>query len=183
MRKNFSVFFSSFFLGKLLLIGLLPLLFATCRGNGLGFNMTYQRDFEIGAGLGVFDTHVFELNGISTNKAAFLATNDANESDITAINPREATLSLNFADADLAFIQEIVVEIFNRNNLAGREIFFRDEIRFNTGTQIDLIPSLPDIQEFLQEDEFNVRIEMRLRDISPRFLETRFDFQFFARLE
>ncbi|MEM1124852.1 MAG: hypothetical protein AAGJ18_30720, partial [Bacteroidota bacterium] len=87
MSKIFFAFSNNSLLGKLLLIGLLPLLFATCKGNGLGFNMTYQRDFEIGAGLGVFDTHVFELNGISTNKAAFLATNDANESDITEIIP------------------------------------------------------------------------------------------------
>ncbi|MEM1122418.1 MAG: hypothetical protein AAGJ18_18375 [Bacteroidota bacterium] len=162
---------------------LIPILFSNCKGEGLGFTMTYQRDFEIPAGLGVFDTHVFELNGIPTNKAAFLSTNDAQESDITGIIPRRAELSINFADVDFVFVQEVIVEIFNRNNLRGKEIFFREDIPLNVGFRLDLVPSLPDISEFLMEDEFNVRVELRLRDISPQFIDTRFDFQFFAKLE
>lgn len=168
---------------QLILILAIPLFFSACKGEGLGFTMTYQRDFEIPAGLGVFDTHVFELNGIPTNKAAFLSTNDAQESDITGIIPRKAELSINFADVDFIFVQEVIVEIFNRNDLTGKEIFYRENIPQNTGFRIDLIPSLPEISEFLMEDEFNVRVEMRLRDISPQFIDTRFDFQFFAKLE
>lgn len=168
---------------KIALFLAIPILFSNCKGEGLGFTMTYQRDFEIAAGLGVFDTHVFELNGIPTNKAAFLSTNDAQESDITGIIPRKAELSINFADVDFIFVQEVIVEIFNRDNLQGKEIFYRENIPQNTGFRIDLIPSLPEISEFLMDDEFNIRVEMRLRDISPQFIDTRLDFQFFAKLE
>ena len=145
--------------------------------------MTYQRDFEIGAGLGVFDTHVFELNGISSNREIFLANQGVNESDITDIIPLEAELSLNFADVQLAFIQEVVVEIFNRDDPIGREIFFRENVPMNTGIRLNLLPSLPDVREFVLQDEFSIRVEMRLRNITPQFLETRFDFQFFAKTE
>ncbi|MFK7979467.1 MAG: hypothetical protein AB8G86_05770 [Saprospiraceae bacterium] len=168
---------------KLAFVLMLPIIFSTCRDNGPGFNMTYQRDFEIPAGLGVFDTHVFELNGIPTNKAAFLSTTGANENEITAILPREAELSLNFANVDFVFVGEVVVEIFTREDNVGIEIFYRDEIPLNTGRSITLFPSLPEIGRYLDGDEFNVRVELRLRDISPQFLETRLDFQFFARLE
>ena len=168
---------------KLALLFLIPIIFSACKGDGLGFNMTYQRDFEIPAGLGVFDTHVFELNGIPTNKAAFLSTSGANESDITAILPKEAELSINFANVDFVFVGEVVVEIFTRTDNVGVEIFHRDEIPLNTGRSIRLFASLPEISKYLTGDEFNVRVELRLRDISPQFLDTRLDFQFFARLE
>lgn len=168
---------------KIAMFVALPLLFSACKGDGLGFTMTYQQDFEIQAGLGVFDTHVFLIPDIPTNMAAFLSTNDANENDITAIIPREAELSVNFANIDFAFIQEVVVEIYSDENQRGREIFYRENVPLNTGIRIALIPSLPDIQEFLMADDFNIRIELRLREFSPSFIETRFDFQFFARLE
>ena len=168
---------------KLALLLIIPLLFSTCKGDGLGFTMTYQRDFEIQAGLNVFDTHVFPLNGIASNKEVFLSTNDANESEVTEIVAREAALSINFANEDLVFVQEVVVEIFNRNDIVGKEIFYRENIPLNTGTRLDLIPSLPDVRAFVMQEEFNVRVELKLRDISPQFLETRLDFQFFARLE
>ena len=44
---------------KIAFILLFPILFFCCKGDGTGFDMTYQRDFEIQAGLGVFDTHGF----------------------------------------------------------------------------------------------------------------------------
>ena len=168
---------------KLVSLLMLPIVFSTCKGDGLGVNMTYQRDFEIPAGLGVFDTHVFELNGIPTNKAAFLSPSGASESDITEILPKEAELSLNFANVDFVFVGEVIVEIFNQEDIAGTEVFYRDEIPLNTGRSITLFPSLPEIGRYLMDDEFNIRVELRLRDVSPQFLETRLDFQFFARLE
>lgn len=181
--NNFQITNKGLTFAKLACLLAIPIIFATCRDNGPGFNMTYQRDFEIPAGLGVFDTHVFELNGIPTNKAAFLSTTGANENEITAILPKEAELSINFANVDFIFVGEVVVEIFTRNDIAGTEIFYRDEIPLNTGQRITLLPSLPEISEYLTEDEFNVRVELRLRDITPQFLDVRLDFQFFARLE
>jgi len=144
--------------------------------------MRYQRDFEIPAGLGVFDTHVFELNGIQSNKAAFLTANGVLEEDITEIIPQNAQLSVNFANVEFLFVREVIVEIFTRDEIRGREIFFREEIPQNTGIRINLIPSLPDVKDLILQDEFNIRIEMKLRDISPQFIETRFDFEFFAKV-
>ncbi len=181
--NNFQITNKVFTFAKFACLLSILIIFSACRDNGPGFNMTYQRDFEIPAGLGVFDTHVFELNGIPTNKAAFLSTTGANENEITAILPKEAELSINFANVDFIFVGEVVVEIFTREDNNGVEIFYRDEIPLNIGRSITLFPSLPEISEYLTGDEFNIRVELRLRDISPQFLETRLDFQFFARLE
>ena len=167
---------------KLCLFLVLLVFIMGCRGEGPGFEMRYQRDFEIPAGLGVFDTHVFVLNGIQSNKAAFLTANGVLEEDITEIIPQNAQLSVNFANVEFLFVREVIVEIFTRDEIRGREIFFREEIPQNTGIRINLIPSLPDVKDLILQDEFNIRIEMKLRDISPQFIETRFDFEFFAKV-
>ena len=167
---------------KLCLFLVLLVFIMGCRGEGPGFEMRYQRDFEIPAGLGVFDTHVFELNAIQSNKAAFLTANGVLEEDITEIIPQNAQLSVNFANVEFLFVREVIVEIFTRDEIRGREIFFREEIPQNTGIRINLIPSLPDVKDLILQDEFNIRIEMKLRDISPQFIETRFDFEFFAKV-
>lgn len=168
---------------KLIILLLIPIFFTTCKKDPIGVTMTYQQDFEIPAGLNVFDTHVFELNGIPTNKAAFFSAGSISESDITKIIPGEAALTINFANVDFYFVGEVIVEIFSREDIVGREIFYQELIPQNVGTRINLFPSLPDIKDFLTGDEFNVRIELRLRDITPQFIETRFDFQFRAQVE
>jgi len=120
---------------------------------------------------------------IPTNMDAFLINNDADVNDITGIIAREAELSVNFANIDFAFIREVVVEIYSDDDIQGKEIFFREDVPLNTGIRLQLLPSLPDVHEFLMDDDFNIRIELKLRDFSPTFIETRFDFQFFAKLE
>lgn len=166
-----------------LFLSLLSILFYGCGDNGVGFDMSYRQDFEIPAGLNTFDTHVFELRNIPTNKDAFLSANSVTEANITDITPREARLSINFGDEDFYFIREIVIEIFTQDNITGKEIFFRENVPLNTGRRIDIIPSLPQVTEILTGDRFSVRVEMLFRDISPTFIDARLEMIFLAKIE
>ncbi len=167
---------------NLLFLLLLPILFSACGNDGVGFNMSYRQDFEIPAGLGTFDTHVFEFVNIPTNKNVFFSANDVTESDITDITPRDARLSINFGEEDLFFVREVVVEIFTQDNQRGKEIYFRENIPINTGNSIQLIPSLPQVTEILTGDQFSIRVEMLLRDISPTFIDVRLEMVFLAKI-
>jgi len=80
-------------------------------------------------------------------------------------------------------VQEIVIEMFTGDNVTGKEVFFRDVIPLNTGNDIAIIPSLPEVTEFLLDDQFSIRTEMRLRDISPTFIDARLEMIFFAEYE
>jgi len=168
---------------KLLFLSLLPILLFACGDNFTGFDMSYRVDFEIPAGLNTFDTHVFETYNIPTNKTSFLTANSVEEQDITRITPREARLSINFSEEDFYFVQEIIIEMFTVDDQTGKEVFFREVIPLNTGASIDIIPSLPEVTEFLLSERFSIRTEMRLRDISPTFIEARLEMIFFAEYE
>ena len=61
MNNRRNIFFS------IALLFIVSILFSACRKEGAGFTMNYQRDFEIGAGLGVFDVHGFKFENIPTN--------------------------------------------------------------------------------------------------------------------
>lgn len=144
--------------------------------------MNYQRDFEIGAGLGVFDVHGFKFENIPTNINTYLRDNSVEMSDIQSITPRRAQLSINFADIEFAFVREVIVEVYTDEDVIGREVFYREQIPTNTGIRLDLVPSLPDVLDYLTQEDFNIRVEMKFRDISPQFIETRIDFEFRANL-
>ena len=168
---------------KLLFLTLLPIFIFACGDKRTGFDMSYRVDFEIPAGLPTFDTHVFETYNIPTNKSTFLTANSLDEQDITRITPREARLSINFSEEDFYFVQEIVIEMFTIDDVTGKEVFFRDVIPLNTGNDIAIIPSLPEVTDILLGDRFSIRTEMRLRDISPSFVEARLEMIFFAEYE
>lgn len=166
----------------LVLLLILPLFFSACRKEGAGFTMNYRADFEIGAGLGVFDIHGFRFENIPSNINTYLRDNSLEIGDIQTITPRRGQLSINFADVEFAFVREVIVEIYTDDDPVGREIFYREQIPTNTGIRIDLVPSLPDVIDYVSQEDFNIRVEMRFRDISPQFIETRFDFEFRANL-
>ncbi len=168
---------------NLLFLILLPILIVACGDKRTGFDMSYRVDFEIPAGLNTFDTHVFETYNIPSNKISFLTANSLEEQDITRITPREARLSINFSEEDFYFVQEVVIEMFTGDNITGKEVFFRDVIPLNTGNDIAIIPSLPEVTEFLLDDQFSIRTEMRFRDISPTFIDARLEMIFFAEYE
>ena len=168
---------------KILFFSCLSILFFSCGDNSPSLNMNYQQDFEIPAGLNTFDTHVFTLNNIPTNKDAFFSANGIEETDITEIAPVEGELRVSFGQEELFFVREVVVEIFTTDNPTGKEIYFREQVPFNTGQSILLIPSLPKVTDILTEDRFSVRVELLLRDIPPSFTEARLNMVFRAEYE
>jgi len=115
---------------KLLFLAILPLFLFACGDKIQGFDMSYQVDFEIPAGLNTFDTHGFPLRNIQTNKNTFLTANGIEEQDITRITPREARLSVNLGEEDFYFVQTIVIEMLEEgpqgDSIRLKEIFFRE---------------------------------------------------------
>jgi len=164
---------------------LLPvLLLSNCqKEEAFLFEIPYVLDFNIPAGLSTFDTHIFEFTNIPTRINNVLTNQNLDAAEIQRINARVGRFSTLFPGQSYNFIREVVVEVFNPQNptTAVREIFFRDRILPNTGDELFIDASLPDVKEFLLEDFFNIRIELRLQNISPTLVETRFEFSFVVR--
>lgn len=169
---------------KYLLLLLPVLLFSNCqKEEPFLFEIPYVIDFDIPAGLGTFDTHIFEFTGIPSRINGVLAQQNIAVEDISRINARLGRFTAIFSGPTYNFIREVIVEVYDtqNQNTNAREVFFRNQIPLNNGDQLILDPSLPDVQEFLLKDNFNIRIELRLQSISPTLVETKFEFSFAVR--
>jgi len=144
------------------------------------FDMPYELNFEVAAGLNTFEAHYFDISGIRTNAEDLLNANNVQDTDITAVQPKTARLLSTFADVDLDFIREISIRVFEDDPDAFHEIFFRDNVPLNSEDFIDLIPALPDVKEFLLDDGYNISIRMEFRLPPPTFVTMRLDYDFFA---
>jgi len=173
---------------KKILLFLIPaiVLFSNCSKNDdYQFEMRYPADFTISSGLNPLGgTHVFQINNIRSNYDNYLSENTATGSSIDRINPGSARLLITSITADnqFSYVSEISVKIFSNDEPDfEKEIFYHDAIPFNQSGDLQLIPSLVDAKEFLEKDDFSIRVEFRLRDFSPETVDTRIDFSFFAK--
>ncbi len=149
------------------------------------FDLNFPNNrFVIPAGLNTIQSHFFTLDPVPNNLENLLISNAINDSEISRVEPFAATLtSLNGFELD--FIEEISVRICDPDDLSNceREVFFLDNIRFNTGTVIELLPTLIDAKDFfIDSDRIVLRVVLlRLRDIPFTNYDCRFDFSFDVR--
>ena len=166
----------------LLLAGLV-----SCR-NDTGvrlFDMNYFNNrLTIPGVLNVIESHFFTIGPLETNISTLLTSNALQPDEVSRIEPFFATLTA-LDGADLAFIEEISVRICPTDGQGNcqLEIFFLDDIPFNVRDQIELLPSLSNIKEFIiDQQSFTIQVVLlRLRDFSPANVELQFDFALEAR--
>ena len=164
----------------------LPFLFvfSNCKKDeNILFEMEYFYDFTITAGLNQFSgTHIFEVTDIPSLSNALFIQNGKTAEEINAINPGTAVLKGIFSNPENGYIQEVSVKIFSKEEpTIEREVFYRDQISFNSSGDLGLIGTLVNAKDYLEKDDFGIRIELRLRDISPETIEMRLDFNFFVK--
>lgn len=139
----------------------------SCRkddGVAPGFDMIFQRDFSIPAGIGVFDVHHFQLKNIPSNWQQYLDQHGKTAEDITGVITSEASLGGVFGDADLSVIDKISFRIYDDSNPNDYvEIAYRDPAPLDTGNLLPLIPSLADSKRFFSNPRFSVDVVIYLR--------------------
>ena len=159
-------------------------LFSNCKkDDDILFEMEYFHDFTITAGLNPFSgTHIFEITDIPSLSDALFNQNGTTTDELNAINPGTAVLRGIFSNPENGYIQEVSVKIFSKEDpTIEREVFYRDQISLNSSGDLGLIGTLVNAKSYLEKDDFGIRIELRLRDISPETIEMRLDFNFFAK--
>ncbi|MEL6866623.1 MAG: hypothetical protein AAFP19_19510 [Bacteroidota bacterium] len=167
------------------------LLVASCKKDQepVLFEIPYQVDFEIPAGLNTFETHIIEVNNIPSRMEESLNARGLTVEDIQRIDPKSARLSNLLADGTYDFIREASIELFipravplpnNRDSLIT-EVFWHPQISTNTGIDLDVPATLSDAKRLLTKERINIRVKLILRDFSPTFLSTRMRLEFAVR--
>lgn len=165
---------------------IIPLLLAVfiisaCNKNDeVLFEMAYEREFTIPAGLNTLETHYFYLDNISIGD--YLSANNVSPSDLRAINPGTARMSTIFSGiGDYRFIQDVSVEIFTDDETQSKEIFWLPIVQNNVREDLDIFATLVDAKQYFEHTKFNIFVKLRLKAVPQQTIETRFRFSFFAK--
>ena len=145
-----------------------------------GTDMAYTDFFEISSGANTIERHYYVSNPINVRWSQFLG--DKLPEDISRITPSFARIT-NTDGIPFDFISEVIIEVFPDQDLDANpilEIAFRDGIPFNTGTTLELPPSLPDFKDELADGEFVYQIGLRYREFPPATFRVVLDFGFYA---
>jgi hypothetical protein len=148
---------------------------------GPGFDMMYQPDITIPAGIGIGVNHSFTISNISTNYQSYLNQFNKTDADIKRILVSQVNLRGVFGDADYGAIEVATLRIYKLNDPSDFiEIAYRDPTPLNPGNILALIPNETDIKRFMKEPRFNIDLRLRLRDITQMETDTRIELQFRA---
>jgi hypothetical protein len=172
---------------KLSFLFLLGLWLSACtkdREIGPGFDLVYQQDFAIPAGIGAFAVHHFYLKNIPTRLEEILTQNGKTLEDIESVLTDQATLTGVFGDADYDFIDQVSVRAYYEGDPKDFiEIAYRQPVPLDPGNNLPLIPSLANSKRFFTgsprfsldvtlwlrkttQDEFPTRLNLKMRAVT-----------------
>ncbi|MFN0014561.1 MAG: hypothetical protein ACKVU2_08440 [Saprospiraceae bacterium] len=140
--------------------------FVGCKKDDVspGFDMVYQQEFFIPAGIGPFVTHHFYLKNISTRYQALLSQSGKTAEDIVAILPVQASLAGIFGDANFSVVEEASLRVYQESDPTGFvEMAYRFPTPIDPSNTLDLIPSLASAKKIMTQDRFSIDLALRLR--------------------
>jgi hypothetical protein len=143
-----------------------------------GFDMIYQQNFTIPAGIGVFDVHHFQLKNIPTRYQQLLEQYSKADADITGILTARAALSGIFGDANLQFVEQVSVRVYDESDPTDYvEIAYRQPTPLDPGNALPLIPSLADSKRFMTGTRFAIDVVLWLRNTTQEESDVRLDLE------
>lgn len=144
------------------------------------FTITTTVDVAIEPGLTTLNSHHYQILNIPTNYDQLLAASGYTAEQITGIQPARARLVSVFSSGSYAFLQDVEISVFDNTDPDFMILsFYRDNIPNDTGTELDLIPSLANVENLLSSATYSVDLNLkRLRFSSPQAIETRLEIDF-----
>lgn len=172
---------------KVLFCLLISFSFLACNDQEELFELTYEVDVFYTAGLTQFQAHFQDIFALDTNIEAILVANNRTQTEISSIVPKSAEIVNIQSSEGLDFIQNISIRVFDGSQFNPTdqenitEVFFRDNVPQDRRSFIDLLPALPEVQDRLFEEDFNLSIRTELRVPPPTTIEARLRVTFVAR--
>jgi hypothetical protein len=169
-------------MNKILFWSLLLLIISSisCRkeDQAPGFDMIYQEEFTIPAGIGVFQVHHFYLKNISTRYEQYLTQHGKTNADITGIITAQAVLNGLFGDANLNFVDQVSLRVYDEANPSDYiEMAYRQPVPLEPGNSLPLIPSLADFKRLMTGSRFSMDVVFWLRNTTGQETDLRLDLQ------
>ena len=120
------------------------------------FTMEYEMDVPIPSGWNPFGgIHGVKIRNIPSNINSYLIANNLELDDIIEITQGSAKLTADFSGVEYSYIRTATVRIVDSSDSTiYNPIFERLEVPNNTGSHLDMIPTLIDPTDFFEETNF-----------------------------
>lgn len=152
------------------------------RDTGPGFDMVYQHDFTVPAGIGSFVVHHFYIKDIPTRYQQLLTQHGKTEADITEIITASASLEGIFGDADFSIVDQASLRVYDSADPTDYvEIAYRQPVPVDLRNTLGLVPSLADAKRFMTGSRFSLDVVLWLRNTTQQETDTRLSLTLKAR--
>ncbi len=163
-----------------MLLAVIAFCMAGCKkeDNTPGFDLIYQEEFALPAGIGPFVTHHFYLQNLNTRYAALLDQYGKTDGDVTRILTLQASLIGIFGDANFNIVEEASLRVYQESDPNGFiEAAYRFPTPIDPSNTLDLIPSLADTKRIMNQDRFSIDLALRLRGTTVDEIPVRLNLQ------
>ena len=159
------------------------LLLCSCNkeDNSPGFDMLFQQEFTIPAGIGGVSTHHFYLKNLPTRYESLRTQYGKTDTDVVRIITAKAAITGIFGDADFSIVEEATLRVYKESDPNGFiEVAYRYPTPIDPSNTLELIPGLADSKKIMSENQFSIDLALRLRNPTPDEIPTRLTLQFKA---
>lgn len=166
----------------LILVGIAFIFFSSgcTRDPGHSFEMDLFHNIDIPAGLNTIESHFFIIEDIDTRFDEILATTKYNVEDITGIYAGRGRFSTRLSGIDLNFINGIGIHVLDKSvePYSRKEAFYIDFIPIKSKTEIDILPSIVELSEYLINPNIDIELRIDFRTFIPEEIDARIDMNF-----
>ena len=157
---------------RLLVILVVTTLFSGCTKNrDILFEVPVRLEFEIPAGLNPFDKHFQIIEDVPTNFEIIRKQFNVPDDQEITIRPGTAILTSTTGDVNFDFIEEFGIFLFKEDREDEIDAFLTDQVPFNAGRNVLILPFDTDLTELVSQDKINFKIAFRLRATTPSFIQ------------
>lgn len=127
------------------------------------FEMKFEHQFLVPAGLNNVETHVFTVNNIASQLKFKMEQNNLTMDDIESINATVASLEGAFNEIDYSTFARVIVELLPTDRSKRYEAFYQENIPFNQKSPLQLFGSLTNLTPIFEESKYNLDLALTFR--------------------
>ena len=169
---------------KRFIVLLVLLSFFSCKSKIPVFEIYQEVNFVIPSGKDPYQIHHFLIHDIPSFLNANLEKKDLKLSNLTEFYAGRGKLESIVYNSEFGVFSKISIWVYKKGDYNNRfEIYYHDQIPFNSKGELKLLSTGEDVREILSNDEYEMDIEVQFRRFTNEVIETRLTFGYVAYLE
>ncbi len=132
----------------------------------------YTEVFELPAGISAFESSIIEINNIASRRDYWLDFHNITTAQVKSVQVTNVTLT-SITSAPFDFASRVILQVRNDAKPSFVEAAFNENIPFNQGADLQLIPNLTELRDYFLGDDFDLQVRILPRNTTNSAMEIR----------